>query len=437
MFWNRHKSDLIKAWEQVKTQCELNDFLAVAASERGWDIQWMLKTIIEYEEKQQASNNQPRSKKPLTYAPAFPPVKQAETPDKPLLYQGDIISELANLTAHLLIVTRTRAGKSTLLLTVIHKGIDSHKGLELYIVDPKTTNWLGLQRIKGVVTYLTDDINNPKLAIEQAEPTIKKVYGIFAERKALFQQHLMGKGSKPSFHPVWLIIDEWYSLYDKIKRVWKDSPIINWLNEIVAQGAELGIHLILVAQSHLVSEIGFSTTMRRCFEFVCLGAISASFEPILAAVADANLFALRQQREELVLTANYAIRHCGKRRVILTTQGTPKIAILPDLSWVHHVVVELPESYSQDKSVTELSQVQRQVDERFTSVTELVTGNSGNSNQALEGYKALYKAVTMLQQMGVSDTRIVKEVLGQQGRNFDKGKQAYLALLQLGRQRGW
>jgi hypothetical protein len=46
-------------------------------------------------------------------------------------------------------------------------------------------------------------------------------------------------------------------------------------------------------------------------------------------------------------------------------------------------------------------------------------------------------SIIALQQQGTSDSKIIKEVLGQSGRNFDKGKEMLEALLHLGQAQGW
>jgi hypothetical protein len=72
------------------------------------------------------------------------------------------------------------------------------------------------------------------------------------------------------------------------------------------------------------------------------------------------------------------------------------------------------------------------------SVTDGVTAETHSETHPLtEGYKPMYLAVTTLQRQGVSESKIIKEVLGQEGRNYEKGKQSLQALLTLGQQQGW
>ena len=55
----------------------------------------------------------------------------------------------------------------------------------------------------------------------------------------------------------------------------------------------------------------------------------------------------------------------------------------------------------------------------------------------VENYRPFYLAVTSLKHEGVSDSKIVKQVLGMEGANFAKGQKALQAILDLGKSQGW
>lgn len=81
--------------------------------------------------------------------------------------------------------------------------------------------------------------------------------------------------------------------------------------------------------------------------------------------------------------------------------------------------------------------------ERVTSVTNdsvtdtVTTEKSTATPSAIEGYKPIYLAIAAMKQEGISDTKIIKEVLKQEGRNFETGQKMLEAILQLGQQEGW
>ena len=75
-------------------------------------------------------------------------------------------------------------------------------------------------------------------------------------------------------------------------------------------------------------------------------------------------------------------------------------------------------------------------------VTDSLTTATANAvtpatDDEMEGYRPTYLAVTALQQQGISDSDIIKDVLKQGGTNYSKGKQMLNALLQLGQSKGW
>ncbi len=75
------------------------------------------------------------------------------------------------------------------------------------------------------------------------------------------------------------------------------------------------------------------------------------------------------------------------------------------------------------------------VTDSITTATPSVTDAA--TDEEMEGYRPTYLAVTALQQQGISDSDIIKDVLKQGGTNYKKGKQMLEVLLQLGQSKGW
>lgn len=258
------------------------------------------------------------------------------------VFTGDIIGEIAATDLHILIATKTGAGKSTTLKAVIHQIKQNNSSANFAIIDPKTTDWLGLQRSSKCVTYL--DQNTTAEQLDAALASIENVFNILQSRKNSKQQALKSGFVIPSFDSQYLIIDEWFSIYDSVKRQKREDAFMEPLNQIVAQGRELKVHLILVGQSHLCGEIGFSTAMRRSFAVLAQGRMGKNrdvgYEPIAATIEDPNMFRNKSDRESLMYCLKEAIamaqKH-GDRPVLLTTMGVPKIALLPDLKHIETV----------------------------------------------------------------------------------------------------
>jgi len=71
-----------------------------------------------------------------------------------------------------------------------------------------------------------------------------------------------------------------------------------------------------------------------------------------------------------------------------------------------------------------------------TSTDELSTSQNSEVSSS-EHFRSLWKSVSLLKEQGISDTKIIEDVLGMSGRKFNEGKQMLDTLLQLGQQQGW
>lgn len=260
------------------------------------------------------------------------------------VFTGDIIGEIAATDLHILIATKTGAGKSTTLKAVIYRISQDNPSAKFAIIDPKTTDWLGLQRSTNCVTYLEQDTTSEQL--DAALSSIEKIFGILQSRKNQKQQALKNDRDIPKFNSQYLIIDEWFSIYDSIKRQKREDSFMEPLNQIAAQGRELKVHLILVGQSHLCGEIGFSTAMRRSFAVLAQGRMGENrdvgYEPIAATIEDPNMFRNKSERTALMRSFQEAIaiaQNRDDRPVLLTTMGVPKIALLPDLKYIETITM--------------------------------------------------------------------------------------------------
>ena len=71
-----------------------------------------------------------------------------------------------------------------------------------------------------------------------------------------------------------------------------------------------------------------------------------------------------------------------------------------------------------------------------TDDTQLPTSQPSEVSSS-EQFRSLWKSVSLLKEQGISDTKIIEDVLGMSGRKFGEGKQMLDALLQLGQQQEW
>lgn len=77
------------------------------------------------------------------------------------------------------------------------------------------------------------------------------------------------------------------------------------------------------------------------------------------------------------------------------------------------------------------------VDQGSTTSADPLPTSQNSEVTGSEHFRSLWKSVSLLKEQGISDTKIIEEVLGMSGRKFNEGKQMLDVLLQLGEQQGW
>ena len=286
--------------------------------------------------------------------PPLPPALPAGAPrpadEPPQLYSGDLLSEIANTTLHILLACLSGAGKSTTLKTLIYLILGTKPDAQFFIVDPKTTDWLGLQRFPGVVTYLSGDELDQ---LGELAAVVRQVFRILDDRVSADQKARRKGQPAGQYHDVYLVIDEWFSLYNPLSKtnekklsIVEADSVMSQLNTIIAKGRELKVHLVLVSQSHLAGETGISTAMRRSLATIAQGFISPTgdggFASIEGVISDANVIKSPSSREQLMTTLAAGKEHSKRHRspLLLTTMGEARIGLLPNLSEVHSVQIE-------------------------------------------------------------------------------------------------
>ncbi len=92
----------------------------------------------------------------------------------------------------------------------------------------------------------------------------------------------------------------------------------------------------------------------------------------------------------------------------------------------------------QPLSTPHSDQVQPESDSPLsTTSTESLPTSQSSEVTGSEHFRSLWKSVSLLKEQGLSDTKIIEDVLGMSGRKFNEGKQMLDVLLQLGQSQGW
>jgi len=235
------------------------------------------------------------------------------------------------------------AGKSTSMKAIIWKIHQNNPTAKFIIIDPKTTDWLGLQLFPETVFYLSGEVLDQLRDLKSA---IAIAYNILDSRITKGQNlHRAGRSVDEPDYVIYLIIDEWFALHDALKKLPASlksefglNDILLYINALIAKGREHKIHVFLVAQTHLAGETGISTAMRRSIALVGQGRLTADgdggYASIEGIIKDANVFKDAAKREYLMQCLRLAIAESGNMPVILTTMGIPRVGLIGDLSHI-------------------------------------------------------------------------------------------------------
>lgn len=289
--------------------------------------------------------------------------------------QGNPISELARSRSHVLIASKTGAGKTSFMLAFIADACAYFANCAWSIITPKNDNYFGWAAVKGqrVVTYLDlpeSPIDTSWVDVMHRE--VSRVYRVFVQRNR-HDQAAMRRGENPKqWPPVFLFIDEYYALYSWLKKLPKveeeqddgkggvklvkvpderGNQIAQMLRYIVAMGRSLGVYLIVCGQSSNCEEIGFSGDGRRNFGFVALGkhktheGTLVGYDCISGAWSNSSLFADREQVDRLkrqLKTVIAKAQSMGDLPVALINAGEARLWIVPDLRAIAQAKIPLP-----------------------------------------------------------------------------------------------
>jgi hypothetical protein len=154
-------------------------------------------------------------------------------------------------------------------------------------------------------------------------------------------------------------------MYETSKLVLPKEAVVSnhvGLCDIAFDGRELKVRVVIITHSPNCEDLGFSGGQKRSFAFFVLGFLDSSqgkradggFGAISAALAQITIFPNKADRDKLQATFNAvskaSIEH--GRPMFLTTMGTPRLGLMPDLGWTR--TYQLPLDLSQFNNIPEL-----------------------------------------------------------------------------------
>jgi DNA polymerase III delta prime subunit len=266
--------------------------------------------------------------------------------------EPDICEAIAASNKSVVLCSPPGTGKTSTVKAVLAEIFKRDPNAEIKIVDRKngrgaqSGRWMGLEKIPGVVVVPTEkDLSPLVLAVQY-------IAGIVEKRRQLSVEQLKAQ------HDVWLVVDDYLAQYVMFPLLLEKEQIRQLtasLYSIAFDGRELKVRFILITHSPNCDEIGFSGGSKQSLAFFVQGYLDRTVEKradggfgaISAALAVNSIFPNPATRKSLMETfvpvCQEAVR-CD-RPAFLTTMGTPRLGIMPDLRWTkeYQLPIQFPE----------------------------------------------------------------------------------------------
>lgn len=252
---------------------------------------------------------------------------------------ADIAHTLASYDGHLMIASRTGAGKTSTLLAAMEAILGVHGGKAiLRVVDPKQSSWAGLEADENAVRY--PGTTDPEGAAFDLLEALQEATAELS-RRAKARRQARSEGKKWSPPPYYLILDEQVSLLalaEQYDAQGHEGPKVlpqakAALNSILLMGREDRVRLWVCGQSHLCQDAGFNSSIRDSFGVVAQGR-QGDFRSIERAIGDQYLIPSKAERDRLQVELGELRAIAGERPIIFSAVKGYRLGLLPDLEGI-------------------------------------------------------------------------------------------------------
>jgi hypothetical protein len=282
----------------------------------------------------EAVTHQPVDRKPINPldAPVNPPHHSVTSGDVGI----EILQALATTRRSTLLIGDTGAGKSVTQAYILNKLFELHPDAEVFVLAQKADSFCGLAD-KGRVTLF--DPTEP----EQALILIGDIWRIYDKRRRL------PESARPGLPPVRLILADWLSINQSLEELFKTNELVkasrylSKLADIIYNGRELNVCLLVDLQSYNLAAVGLKAdrNSRKNFNLIGLGnysvdelgMVNESYGVLTNLIGDRYIVA--DESERTALTATFKklqpISKANYRPIIFSGLSPAQLALLPDL----------------------------------------------------------------------------------------------------------
>ncbi len=247
----------------------------------------------------------------------------------------EILDALVRTRRSTLLIGDTGAGKSVTQAYLLNKLFELYPDAEVFGISQKADSFCGLAE-QGRVTLF--DPNKP----EQALFLIHSIWLVYDQRRRLKESE------RPALSPVRLILADWLSINQALEELKneesvKSSKYLTKLADIIYNGRELNVSLLVDLQSYNLAAVGLKAdrNSRKNFNLLGLGnysidelgMVNESYGVLTNLISDRYIVADESERSALTSTFKelQPISKANRRPIIFSGLSPARLALLPDL----------------------------------------------------------------------------------------------------------
>jgi hypothetical protein len=247
----------------------------------------------------------------------------------------DMLQSLTVSRRSTLLIGDTGAGKSVTQAYILTQLFELHPDAEVFVLSQKADSFCGLAE-KGRVTLF--DPTEPGHALI----LINNIWSVYDTRRRL------PESERPALSPVRLILADWLSINQALEELKNDelvknSKYLSKLADIIYNGRELNVCLLVDLQSYNLAAVGLKAdrNSRKNFNLIGLGnysidelgMVNESYGVLTNLISDRYIVA--DESERLALGATFKqlqpISKAHQRPIIFSGLSSARLALLPDL----------------------------------------------------------------------------------------------------------
>jgi hypothetical protein len=268
---------------------------------------------------------------------ANPPAPKVAPKLDPVSEQAgiEVLDAIATTRRSTLLIGDTGAGKSVAQSYVLTKLFELHPDAQVFVLSQKADSFCGLAQ-QGRVTLF--DPTEP----EHALFLIHSIWILYDHRRRL------PESERPSLSPVRLILADWLSINQALEELNREEPVksskyLSKLADIIYNGRELNVCLLVDLQSYNLAAVGLKAdrNSRKNFNLLGLGnysvdelgMVNESYGVLINLIGDRYIVASESERSALNATFKQLqpVSKASRRPIIFSGLSPARLALLPDL----------------------------------------------------------------------------------------------------------